>query len=437
MDVKSAYLNGDLEEDIYMTQPQGYQAPGQEQLVCKLRKSLYGLKQAGRTWHTKIDIALKRKNFRTFDADECVYIKRQGDIITIIALYVDDLLIACNSIAELGRLKLDLTAQFDTEDLGEASFLLGIDIRRDRAARTISIGQASYVASILERHGMSDCTPVNTPMQHDHKAALVKPPADHKATDNDIRDYQAIVGGVMFAMICTRPDIAFAANTLAQFASNPAPSHQQAIKRVLQYLRGTIDRRITYTGTGLAGSHPELIGYSDADWGGGAGFRSVTGYAFLLAGGAISWQSKRQKTVALSTVEAEYMATTEAVKEAIWWRSFLSGLGYDTTRPTTLHSDSQGSIALAHNPEHHARTKHIAIRYHFIREHVADKTIDLTFVGTADMVADLFTKALDRVAYERGAHQLGLTESSSRGAVDVRAETTVSIKRESGDRTRE
>ena len=238
-----------------------------------------------------------------------------------------------------------------------------------------------------------------------------------RASDAVIREYQAVIGGLMFAMICTRPDIAYAINTLAQFASNPLPVHSQALKRVLRYLRGTIDRRITYTGTDASDTQPELTGYSDASWGGSAGSRSVTGYAFMLSGGVISWQSARQKTVALSTVEAEYMATAAAVKEAIWWRSFFSGLGHDKTRPTVLHSDSQGSIALAHNPDHHARTKHIDIRYHFIRQHVADKTIALTFVGTQDMAADIFTKPLEYVAYERGARMLGLSESSSRGGV--------------------
>jgi hypothetical protein len=160
------------------------------------------------------------------------------------------------------------------------------------------------------------------------------------------------------------------------------------------------------------------VGYTDADWGGGHGCRSVTGYAFMLAGGVISWQSKKQKTVALSTVEAEYMATTQGAKEAVWWRSFLTGLGHDITAPTILHSDNQGSIALAHNPEHHARTKHINIQHHFIRELVADKTIDLTFIGTEDMIADILTKALERKAFERCARQLGLSESSSRGGVD-------------------
>jgi transposase InsO family protein len=418
MDVKSAYLNGDLEEDIYMTQPEGYVVPGKDHLVCKLDKSLYGLKQAGRTWHLKIDVTLQRQGFTPLDADHCVYTKQDGQCITIIALYVDDLLIACSSLSELLEVKKRLTAQFDMEDLGEASFLLGIDIRRDRARRTISISQSAYIAALLERHGMSDCKSVSTPMDRDSKTTLNQPAGQHPATDKAIRDYQAVIGGVMFAMICTRPDIAFAVTTLAQFASNPSPIHEQAVKRVLRYLRGTIDQRITYTGTGAIDSQPSLVGYTDADWGGGHGCRSVTGYAFMLAGGVISWQSKKQKTVALSTVEAEYMATTQGAKEAVWWRSFLSGLGHDITAPTMLHSDNQGSIALAHNPEHHARTKHINIQHHFIRELVADKTIDLTFIGTEDMIADILTKALDRTAFNRCARRLGLSESSSRGGVN-------------------
>jgi hypothetical protein len=391
--------------------------------VCKLDKSLYGLKQAGRTWHLKIDIALKREDFTAIDADQCVYVKRQAAWITIIALYVDDLLIACNDVSALKELKRQLTAQFDMEDLGEASFILGIDIHRDRVRRTISIGQSAYVTSLLERHGMSSCNAISTPMERSFKAAAIKAPDDYKATEHDIREYQAMIGGLLFAAVCTRPDIAFAVTTLAQFASNPTSTHAQAVKRVFRYLRGTVDRRITYTGAGSIDSQAELVGYCDADWGGGPGRRSITGYAFLLAGGAISWQSKMQKTVALSTVEAEYMATTQAAKEAIWWRSFLAGLGHDMSRATVIYSDSQGSIALAHNPEHHARTKHIDIQHHFIRQHVTDKTIDLQHVGTAEMAADILTKALDRVEHERGACSLGQSASSSRGGVGKRAAT--------------
>jgi Reverse transcriptase (RNA-dependent DNA polymerase)/gag-polypeptide of LTR copia-type/Integrase core domain/GAG-pre-integrase domain len=409
MDVKSAYLNGDLEEEIYMHQPEGYAAPGKEQHVWKLNKSLYGLKQAGRTWHHKIDVALKRRGFTTLDADHCVYVRRRTDSVIIIALYVDDLLIASNNLADLTQFKSDLSSEFKMEDLGEATFILGVKIERDRVARTITIGQSAYVTALLDRHGMTDCKPVTAPMDLSSTVhQLVKAPEGHQTPQDETRDYQSIIGGIMFAMLCTRPDIAFAVTTLSQFASNPMPAHAQALKRVLRYLKGTINHSITYIGTGSVDSQPPLIGYSDADWAQSHDRRSVTGYAFLLCGGAISWQSKKQQTVALSTVEAEYMATTHAAKEAIWWRSVLGGLGYDVSIPTTLWSDSQGSISLAGNPEHHARTKHIDIQYHFIRQHLAEKTISLRFIGTEDMAADCLTKALERVRHEKGTRMLGM-----------------------------
>jgi transposase InsO family protein len=413
MDVKSAYLNGDLEEDIYMQQPEGYEQIGgnQQQLVCKLIKSLYGLKQAGRTWHLKIDIVLKREGFRALDADHCMYIRQLTDLssLCIIALYVDDLLIACNDLPALTQLKADLIAQFEMEDLGEAVFILGIEIKRDRAIRTLSIGQSAYISSLLERHGMINCKPVSVPMNRKNSNQLVKSPAGYLATDESIREYQAIIGGIMFAMLCTRPDIAFAVITLAQFSSNPSPVHVIALNRLLCYLRGTIKQTITYTGIGDPQSDPTLAGYCDADWGEDRNDRrSVTGYVFLLAGGAISWQSKKQKTVALSSTEAEYMAAAQSTKEALWWRSTIQGLGYSIDQPTPLYCDNQGAIALAKNPEHHNRTKHIDIQYHFIRERVADHSVRLVFVGSEDMIADALTKALDPQPYSKILKKLGM-----------------------------
>jgi hypothetical protein len=410
MDVKSAYLNGDLEEEIYMQQPDGYvAAEANKLLVWKLKKSLYGLKQAGRTWNIKIDIALKKRGFSSLPSDQCVYIRRETNTIIVIALYVDDLLIASNSLNALNEFKQDVAAEFKMEDLGDAAFMLGIKITRDRAARTITINQSAYVAALLERHAMADCKPISTPMEHSPTVhSLIKAPVGHQASVTETQTYQAIIGSIMFAMLCTRPDISFAVTTLSQFASNPLPVHTQAVRRVMRYLKGTIDYGITYTGTGPVNSPPTLIGFSDADWAQSYDRRSITGYAFMLCGGAISWQSKKQRTVALSTVEAEYMATTHASKEAIWWRSVLFGFGYDMSAPTILWSDSQGSISLAGNPEHHARTKHIDVQYHFIRQHLAERTISLHFIGTEDMAADSLTKVLDRVKHEKGMRMLGM-----------------------------
>lgn len=335
--------------------------------------------------------------------------RRQSNTITIIALYVDDLLIASNHLIDLTQFKKDLASEFKMEDLGEANFILGVKIMRNRTARTISINQSAYITALLDRHGMTTCKAISTPMEPSSTVhRLIKAPEGHRASLQETRNYQSIIGGIMFAMLCTRPDIAFAVTTLSQFASNPLPTHTQALHRVLKYLKGTVDQAITYTGIGPISAAPTLIGYSDADWAQSYDRRSVTGYTFILCGGAISWQSKKQRTVALSTVEAEYMAITHASKEAIWWRSVLNGLGYDVTAPTTLWSDSQGSISLAGNPEHHARTKHIDIQYHFIRQHLAEQTISLRFIGTEDMAADSLTKVLDRVRHEKGMRMLGM-----------------------------
>lgn len=410
MDVKSAYLNGDLEEEIYMYQPEGYVVSGDEgPLVWKLHKSLYGLKQAGRTWNIKIDVALKKRGFKTLPADLCIYVKRQLNTIIVIALYVDDLLIASNHVNDLIQFKKNLAAEFKMDDLGKVEFILGIKVIRDRTARTISISQAAYVTALLDRHDMSACKSVTTPMETSSALhQLVKAPEGYQASDQEIKNYQSMIGGIMYAMLCTRPDISFAVTTLSQFSSNPLPSHVQALKHVLRYLKGTVNMGITYTGTGPTTIPPNLIGYSDADWGQSYDRRSVTGYVFELCGGAISWQSKKQRTVALSTVEAEYMAITHASKEAIWWRSIFNTLGYDMTDPTTLWSDSQGSISLAANPEHHSRTKHIDIQYHFIRQHLAEQTISLQFIASEKMAADGLTKSLDRVKHEKGMKMLGM-----------------------------
>ena len=222
MDVKSAYLNGDLEEEIYMDQPEGFVVEGKEDWVCRLKKSLYGLKQAGRTWYQKIDVALKRRGFNTLPSDYCIYVWRQGPIIIIIALYVDDLLLASNDLERLSQFKSDLTTEFEMEDLGEANFILGIDIKRDRTTRMATISQNAYVIALLEKHGMSECNPISTPM--DPNLRLKKSATDFEATATTIREYQSIIGGLMFAMICTRPDIAYAVSTLSQFASNPGPN---------------------------------------------------------------------------------------------------------------------------------------------------------------------------------------------------------------------
>ena len=216
----------------------------------------------------------------------------------------------------------------------------------------------------------------------------------------------------MYAMLGTRPDIAFAVTFLSQFNNNPGPQHWMAVKRVLRYLNGTMDYKLVYGGNdGKNISTPTLVGYCDADWASNVDDRrSITGYVFLLAGGAISWQTKKQPTVALSSVEAEYMAATQATKEAIWFRSFLNQLGMLNimSSPSVIFSDSQGSIALGKNPEYHSRTKHIDVQHHFVREQVSSGSVVFRFVPTDEMAADVFTKALSKVKHQQMIQLMGV-----------------------------
>ena len=422
MDVKSAYLNGDLDEEIYMEQPEGSAVPGKEDYVCRLRKSLYGLKQAGRTWHHKINRALQQRGFIPLESDHCVYVRKQNSSIIIIALYVDDLLLAASDPKELRSFKQNLTREFEMEDLGEATFILGIEILRDRKRRAITITQTAYINTLLERHGHADAYCTATPMESD--AHHVKAATTYQANASTIREYQTMIGGIMFAMLCTRPDIAFAVATLSKFAQNPSPAHMAGVRRVLRYLRATDKLGIRYASTDPPTQQPQLIGYTDSDWAADRDDRkSISGYAFLLCGGAISWQAKKQQTAALSTVEAEYLAAAAAAKEALWWRNQLAGLGHDMSQPTTLLCDNLGTIALTKNPVHHASTKHIDLRYHFIRDHVEKRVLRLQHIRTTDMAADILTKPLSGEKHIITANLLGMpltTSSSSRGGVKER-----------------
>ena len=408
MDVRSAYLNGELEEEMYMKQPTGFVAPGTEGMVCRLNKALYGLKQAGRTWNKRIDVELKAHGFAPIDADPCVYAYKRGSVVLIISLYVDDLLLASDSLDELNKVKAELQTCFDMEDMGEASFALGIKITRDRAARTLTISQGAYILDVLSRFDMQDSRPVSTPM--DAKCKLEPATATTELDAVAKTRYQSAVGALLHAARATRPDISFAVTALSQFCKAPTEEHWQAVKRVFRYLRGTVEHGLTYKGTGSPKDSPVLHGYCDSDYAEDeTDCRSVTGYTFMLSGAAISWASRKQPTVAHSSTEAEYMAASDAAKEAIWWRLFLSCLGYSMDNATRILSDNQGSIALSKNPEGHRRVKHIGVRHHYIREQVAKGTRILDYVSTTKMAADVLTKAVGATQHSTIIQLLGMT----------------------------
>jgi hypothetical protein len=316
------------------------------------------------------------------------------------------------------------------EDMGEASFVLGIKITRDRAARTLTISQGAYVLDVLKRFDMLDCRPVSTPM--DSKMCFEQPIAAIDGHGDPILDrtdkivtkyptvtelnaagktrYQSAVGALLHAARATRPDISFAVTALSQYCSKPSDQHWLAVKRIFRYLRGTTHRGLTYRGTGPINQGPTLLGYCDSDYAEDkADRRSITGYAFLLSGAAISWASRKQATVAHSSTEAEYMAASDAAKEAVWMRSFLSSLGYSVDKATVILSDSQGSIKLSKNPESHRRTKHIDVRHHYIRELVEAGTLILNYISTTQMAADVLTKPVGATQHNNTTRLLGMS----------------------------
>ena len=318
MDVKTAFLNGDLEEEIYMNQPQGFITKGKEKMVCRLFKTIYGLKQSPRAWYKKIDKYFESIGLKKSYADPNIYVLKNDMLYLIIALYVDDLILVSNKLRFLLTTKADLSKSFDMKDLGELHYILGLQVIRDRPCRMLYLNQAKYIRSILQRYGMEDCKSLATPLDANSKLSKDMAPL----TDEDINamvgvPYQNAVGSLVYAMIGTRADIAFAVGVVSQYMANPGPRHWVAVKRILRYLKGTMDDVLRYGGSY---SNLQVVGYCDADYAGDIDSRkSTTGYVFLLNGGAISWNSKKQPTVALSTTEAEYMAATHAAKEAIWF----------------------------------------------------------------------------------------------------------------------
>lgn len=397
MDVETAFLQAPMEEEIYVEQPEGYKVfdPGGEELVWRLRRSLYGLRQSSRNWHRAIDKWMRSYGFKPSRADPCVYVmgsEGTTDGILIVVLYVDDLSIAGSNLQTIERFKKAISRRFAMKDLGELKWMLGFEVVRDRGARTIEIKQSAYFDQVLERFGMENCKPVSTPAE----GILRRAGADQGAEVND-REYMSIVGCLIYASIITRPDLAYAVQSLCRHMSAVTQEHRVAAKRVLRYLRGTKDMGIKF-GVGFKAGSAELVGFSDSDYACDLDSRkSTTGYLFMLNGGPVCWSSRLQSTVAKSSAEAEYMAMSDAAGEAMYLRQLLKDLGYRQRGPTTLHEDNQGAIAMGENSTSSGRTKHIDVRYHYTREKIEKKKICLEYVPTQDQLADILTKPLQRV----------------------------------------
>ena len=418
LDVKTAFLNADIKEEVYMEQPEGYKEKGKQHMVCRLNKTIYGVKQAPNEWNNEINGSIVSLGFSRCVSDTCVYVRRsKTGKSMIILLFVDDLVpvYAGDDKMEWTAVKQQLMNRYKMTDKGPIRMLLGMKVERDRMKKTITLTQEAYVNKMLKVFGMEQCKPIATPMD---KNKLTKQDCPQTQEEqNEMRDipYKELVGSLLYASVTTRPDIAYAVNQVSRFMSNPGMKHWQACKRILRYLKGA-----TKTGLVLNGadrSQPLLSAYSDADWAGDVDDRkSTTGTVMMMNGSVVSWMSKKQTTVALSTAEAEYMALGATIQEIRWIRNLLGELGVSAKEPTTVWCDNQAAIAISKNDVNHNRTKHIDIKHHFVRDAVKTEQVKIEWISTSEQVADVLTKALDKNQFARLRDDgLGMSQSTDAG----------------------
>ena len=421
LDIVTAYLNGDIDAEVYMKPPDLLRECLMEMacdnedaalsskakrmistfqngnVVCKLRKAIYGLRQAGRQWYAKIDSTLREIGLIPTHSDPCVYVDNAVREPTDLLLYVDDIVIASRNTARVREIKNKLKSKFLVKDMGAVSYCLGIEVRQTRD--NITLSQQGFIKKILSRFGMTECKPVGTPIEKGTKLEVCS-----TNEQDESLPYRELIGALMYLSVGTRPDITHAVNYLSQFNNKHDARHWKAAKRVLRYLRGTLDKGLVYRRDDKA-----LIGLADADWGNSElDRRSYTGYSFILSGAAVSWCSRKQKTVALSSTEAEYMCLSEAAKEAIFCITLLKELGCKSLAKVQLFNDNQSAIKLARNPVYHSRSKHIEIRFHFIREAIQRHPIRLDYLPTEEMTADVLTKPLPVAKHNKCIAELGL-----------------------------
>lgn len=404
MDVKTAFLNGEVKENVFVAQPDGYEKEGKEHLVYKLRKALYGLRQAPRAWYAKLNQCLTELGFKRCPYENAVYTKGEGDQCLIIAVYVDDILITGARVESIGEFKKQMGDKFDMTDLGKLSYYLGIEV--EQGEHCIKLKQSGYATKILEKAGMGGCNPTKFPM--DPKECVSK---DEQGKAIDTTMFKSLVGGLRY-LVNTRPDIAYPVGVISRYMERPTMVHLNAAKRIMRYIKGTIHFGLVYT---RCSGNNFITGFSDSDMGGSFDDRRSTGgMAYYLNESLISWVSQKQRCVALSTCEAEFMAATAAACQGIWLRNVLNQITAGDVGPVTLYIDNKSAIDLAKNPVFHGRSKHIDVRYHFIRECVERGDIIVKYVSSNKQRADCLTKALTTVKFEQMRGLLGVKELSGK-----------------------
>lgn len=398
--MKSAFLHGELQETVYVDQPEGFEKKGSEGKAYKLRKALYGLKQAPRAWFSKIESYFTRERFVKCNFEHTLFVKteQQGQVL-IVSLYVDDLIFTGNCESLIIRFKELMKENFDMTDLGKMRYFLGFEILQREEG--IYMCQRKFAREVLERFGMESSNGVKNPIVPGVKLSKK---GGGVAVDTTL--YKQIIGSLMYLTV-TRPDLAFVVGLASRFMENPTEAHFAVVKRVLRYVKDTIELGIMYN----RGGSREFEAYTDSDYAGDLDDRkSTSGSVFLMAGGAVSWSSKKQPIVALSTTEAEYIAAVSCATQGIWMTRVLGEFGEEYGDCITIKCDNSSAIQLSKNPVHHGRSKHIEVRFYYLRDLTKEGKVKLMHCGTQDQLADIMTKPLKLETFRKLKGMLGLVE---------------------------
>jgi hypothetical protein len=398
MDVKTAFLNGNLDKEVYIDQPEGFMLPGNERKVCKLVKSLYGLKQAPKQWHEKFDTVILANGFKHNGADKCVYSKFNVEYGVLVCLYVDDMLIFGTNMLGVCETKKYLASMFKMKDLNEADTILGIKVKRH--SEGYALCQNHYIKKVLLKYKHLNVKEVNTPFD-----------SNYKLVENTGRaiaqlEYASVIGSIIYAMHCTRPTVAFVVNRLSRYTSNPSAEHWKAIARVLSYLKKTKDLGLYYSG------YPAVLeGYSDTNWiTSVSDNKSTSDWIFTFGGGAISWASKKQSCISYSTMESKFIALALVGKEAEWLRNMFYDIElWPQPMPAiSVYCDSQATMSKAYNKIYKGKSRHISLRHEYVRQLIEDGVISIVYIKSSSNLTNPFTKGLSQDLVRVTSIEMGL-----------------------------
>ena len=400
MDVKSAFLNGFIQEEVYVEQPPGFENFEKPNYVYKLKKALYGLKQAPRAWYERLSKFLLEKGFKRGKVDTTLFILIKNKNILLVQIYVDDIIFGSTNETLCKYFSDLMQSEFEMSMMGELNFFLGLQIKQAKEGTFVS--QSKFCKELLKRFGMDNAKAMDTPMST--SCYLDK---DEKGKEIEVKKYRGMIGSLLY-LTASRPDIMFSVCMCARYQANPKESHLSAVKRIMKYLVGTLNVGLWYP----KGSTCDLVGYSDSDFAGcKLDRKSTSGTCHLLGNSLVSWHSKKQVSVALSTAEAEYVAAGSCCAQILWMKQQLVDYGLMLDH-IPIRCDNTSAINLTKNPVQHSRTKHIEIRHHFIRDHVQKGDVVIEFVDTSKQLADIFTKPLNKESFYFIRNELGVLDAS-------------------------